>query len=496
VEIQLAVQPPSFEGKLANTKSIQLPDGYFQIELVKRFGFLLDVEADSRFPPGSIRYSFQRPQYRYTQFVHRTGLAFIQLRETGRPLLWVNNRLLISHSQLQPMASTAANKVGTSGRTANTAGNAPSGVPATHPDSLRKQFQAFCADRAELSNFWDECLRNLTSATGLAPILDDVVDELAKRDEQLVIVKRDGPLASVQQSHTEPSSETTNNKTANREYHHVKSITVNVSSPMLSVTAAASSVSARQDNESTKFPNQNNISSDVSKSSGKRQRARSFQSLAISPLWFNRGSAPLDASDSQLDSLAPALSAKELAGEQVDRRAEPRPAEQSSELNGDRRQRDLASATTVASSTSLLSSSSWLFGRRSRTGSSSDAASSSDKQFSRTQKLQRQYDDTGATENAALEPLSSALSSLALWRSSSGSTVSRRQRGNSEGDDHNLSPVTTSPPVTNRPMRSVSSPSSPLTEVNRRRQQTAGATLGSSNSNDQDESLAAQADND
>lgn len=91
IVIQLAQQPPTIDrDKLA----VQLPDLYFETELVKHFGFVLDVESDSQFRAEHVLYSYPRMPFKYTQYVHRSGVAFVQVRsrDKGGGFLWVNNR--------------------------------------------------------------------------------------------------------------------------------------------------------------------------------------------------------------------------------------------------------------------------------------------------------------------------------------------------------------------------------------------------------------------
>lgn len=56
----------------------------YQKALLKRFNFVLDLEAVSEFPENvEIWYSWGRLNYRYTQFVHRSGVVLAQITDTG-----------------------------------------------------------------------------------------------------------------------------------------------------------------------------------------------------------------------------------------------------------------------------------------------------------------------------------------------------------------------------------------------------------------------------
>lgn len=98
--IKLALDPPrrgsissmyftavSFGPQLPMT-----PDNHFyQKALLKRFNFVLDLEAPSEFPENvEIKYSWGNLEYRYTQFVHRSGVILAQITDEGDILLLAN----------------------------------------------------------------------------------------------------------------------------------------------------------------------------------------------------------------------------------------------------------------------------------------------------------------------------------------------------------------------------------------------------------------------
>ncbi|KAJ2327828.1 vacuolar membrane-associated protein iml1, partial [Coemansia sp. RSA 2673] len=85
-----------------------LPRYAFERELLEDQDFILDVEAESNYPDSSMlqrEYSFDRQGHRYTQYVHRSGTAFVQICGPGQ-FLWINNYLFTSHqSHLRPQAA-------------------------------------------------------------------------------------------------------------------------------------------------------------------------------------------------------------------------------------------------------------------------------------------------------------------------------------------------------------------------------------------------------
>ncbi|KAJ9613157.1 vacuolar membrane-associated protein iml1 [Cladophialophora chaetospira] len=64
---------------------------FYQKALLKRFNFVLDLEAPSEFPENvEITYSWGELDYRYTQFVHRSGVCLAQITDEGDLLLLAN----------------------------------------------------------------------------------------------------------------------------------------------------------------------------------------------------------------------------------------------------------------------------------------------------------------------------------------------------------------------------------------------------------------------
>ena len=64
---------------------------FYQKQLLKRFNFVLDLEAVSEFPDNvEINYSWGKLDYRFTQFVHRSGVILAQITDEGAILLLAN----------------------------------------------------------------------------------------------------------------------------------------------------------------------------------------------------------------------------------------------------------------------------------------------------------------------------------------------------------------------------------------------------------------------
>ncbi|PIA14046.1 hypothetical protein COEREDRAFT_83093 [Coemansia reversa NRRL 1564] len=79
--------------------SQSLPTYPFERALLEEHDFVLDAEADACFPARTLvarEDSAERPVPPHTQYVHRSGAAFVQICAPGR-LLWLTNYLHASH---------------------------------------------------------------------------------------------------------------------------------------------------------------------------------------------------------------------------------------------------------------------------------------------------------------------------------------------------------------------------------------------------------------
>ncbi|KAG6868803.1 hypothetical protein C0993_010099 [Termitomyces sp. T159_Od127] len=93
--MRLAVQPP-----IVMDIEKRVPEGtqtthYFEYALLKKFGYILDVEAAALYPEHiDVVYSYRRSPYKYSQFVHKSGQGFIQVLGGSQGFLFLTNRLM------------------------------------------------------------------------------------------------------------------------------------------------------------------------------------------------------------------------------------------------------------------------------------------------------------------------------------------------------------------------------------------------------------------
>lgn len=183
VPIRLAVQPPPID--LLQSR-VEVPDQFFEIALVRHLGFVLDVEADSKFEKAQqggveVKYSYIKTPYPYDQYIHRSGVAFVQIRPRGEGFYWVNNRLFTNHTTtlLTRVKREREFSATTGHQWSNSNANAASAM--THPDTLLRSFQEFCDDAQRLNEFWETTTRNLIVKNGLGWVYENAgeVDTIA-----------------------------------------------------------------------------------------------------------------------------------------------------------------------------------------------------------------------------------------------------------------------------------------------------------------------------
>ena len=138
----LALPPP-----VVPDLETRLPEGkqsvqYFEYALLKAFDFILDVEAAHLYPDQvDVVYSYRRSPYKYSQFVHRSGVAFIQVLGGSEGFLFLVNRL-----RGPGRMGSVLNK---------------NFRPAATADDIRLQMTRFCLDKERLQQFYDKLLAEL-----------------------------------------------------------------------------------------------------------------------------------------------------------------------------------------------------------------------------------------------------------------------------------------------------------------------------------------------
>ena len=100
-------------------------------------------------------YSYRRSSFDYSQFVHRSGVAFVQVLGGVEGFLFLTNRLM------------APGRAGGGGGGTNSGGGGGHGGgtgrfrPAEQAETVRIELAKFCEDKEALTNFYDEVLARL-----------------------------------------------------------------------------------------------------------------------------------------------------------------------------------------------------------------------------------------------------------------------------------------------------------------------------------------------
>ncbi|EWC48619.1 hypothetical protein DRE_01841 [Drechslerella stenobrocha 248] len=90
---RLCIPPPSNISLESSTSLTNIFQDIFPYHeaILKKFNFVLDLEAAKNFPQDvEVTYSWGTPSYKYTQYIHRTGVVFVQISDLGDFLLLAN----------------------------------------------------------------------------------------------------------------------------------------------------------------------------------------------------------------------------------------------------------------------------------------------------------------------------------------------------------------------------------------------------------------------
>ncbi|RAQ99927.1 intracellular signal transduction [Stemphylium lycopersici] len=231
--VKLALQPPQVQPETmwdSTSFSPQYPraDKFaYHKALLRKLNFVLDMEAASAYPPDvEVTYSWGSPDYKYTQFIHRSGGLLAQITDDGNLLLLANrlahNRAKdnsrIRHvdpyehkkattdgSQSSRMPSTPAVERGNPHRSPfasplarpvqdasllhtaltnherSSAATTPclAAAAALSPEQVKDEVEAFCSNASLLSLFYADALRHAPSPSPrILPVGDDKIPSL------------------------------------------------------------------------------------------------------------------------------------------------------------------------------------------------------------------------------------------------------------------------------------------------------------------------------
>jgi DEP domain-containing protein 5 len=143
--VPLSLEPPTVPDLQSKVNEGTQVFHYFESALLRKLGYVLDIEARSSYSDRvEVVYSYRRSPFKYSQWVHRSGVAFVQVLGGKDGFLFLTNRLL-APGKLGPVS-----KQYRSGSAA---------------EEVRRQLQQTCSDVEGLAKFYKEELAGLD--TGL-----------------------------------------------------------------------------------------------------------------------------------------------------------------------------------------------------------------------------------------------------------------------------------------------------------------------------------------
>jgi hypothetical protein len=118
---------------------------------LRKLGFVLDTEAAKNFPPTvSVKYSWGTPNYRHSQYIHRSGVMFCQITDDGSFLLMANRQYTIRATTIYPPPAVAL------GSGADVA-----------LETVKDEIESFCKDPEALRRFYDEANGRVGGGTAM-----------------------------------------------------------------------------------------------------------------------------------------------------------------------------------------------------------------------------------------------------------------------------------------------------------------------------------------
>lgn len=191
--------------------------------LLKKLSFVLDIEAASNFPADvDVMYSWGKPDYRYTQYIHKSGMVLAQITDDGDFLL-LANRLYNDRAAarrelgrvLAPEREFDRRIIGAIGGNRRSPMVSPTVKPAQpqdvpfaavmeslkpkSPEEIKDEVEGFCHDKFLLKEFYLEQgkPRIAEPSPQVTPVLGSSVPELMLPPKFLVReVSPGSPLAS------------------------------------------------------------------------------------------------------------------------------------------------------------------------------------------------------------------------------------------------------------------------------------------------------------
>ncbi|MCJ1250296.1 vacuolar membrane-associated protein iml1 [Trapelia coarctata] len=203
--MKLAKTPPEklpltyFDATSLTAKPTSTSSFPYQKAILKKFDFVLDLEAAKDFPASvDVTYSWGRPDYRYPQYISRAGVLLVQITDDGEFVLLANrlyNHRSAGTTTKEPMKARASNELDNGTYRSPARGTvSPSGSPAIRatpdvgpgfassdlitPERIANDLERFCHDVRVLEAFYDEVLEKSTASGPVTPFMQSSVPAL------------------------------------------------------------------------------------------------------------------------------------------------------------------------------------------------------------------------------------------------------------------------------------------------------------------------------
>lgn len=204
-------QPPLLYSTTSLITSVKVENYSYQKAILKKFQFVLDFEAATDFPSDvDVTYSWGQPNYKYPQYIHRSGVTLAQITSEGQFLLLANrlynNRSAAnqesdkSYHEEFPRASSRYSPIhgGTHSGSPRPSPHSSPAVQAAHeeqilvgnypriaqpmasitPEEILIGFEAFCHDATALKHFYDQVHNKTLSPSGSSPLWEGEIPTL------------------------------------------------------------------------------------------------------------------------------------------------------------------------------------------------------------------------------------------------------------------------------------------------------------------------------
>ena len=176
------------------------PSWPYHKAILKKFNFVLDLEAAKDFPPSvDVTYSWGKPDYQYPQYISRDGIVLAQITDNGDFLLLANRLYTRRSATTKETSRVLPNGLDESNLTSQRAPargiDSPSASPAmratpdvgcviasgeiTTPESVAYELEAFCQNIKALETFYEEVLQKKAASGPATPLMEGSASGLA-----------------------------------------------------------------------------------------------------------------------------------------------------------------------------------------------------------------------------------------------------------------------------------------------------------------------------